>query len=41
MRETGGPGIVPDKKEFDYLYERKDTSIGRPRIQELIDRFLG
>jgi hypothetical protein len=41
VQKTGGPGIVPDKKEFDYLYERKDTSIGRPRIQELINRFLG
>jgi len=40
MSGLGGPGIVPDKKEFDYLYERKDTSIGRPRIQELIDTFL-
>lgn len=36
VQKTGGPGIVPDKKEFDYLYERKDA-----RIQELIDRFLG
>lgn len=41
MSGLGGPGIVPDKKEFDYLYERKDTSIGRPRIEELIDTFLG
>ena len=40
MNTLGGPGIVPDKKEFDYLYERKDTSIGQPRIQELIDTFL-
>ena len=41
VQKTGGPGIVPDKKEFDYLYERKDTSIGQPRIKELIDTFLG
>ena len=40
MNELQGPGIVPDKKEFDYLYERKDSSQGRSRIAELINTFL-
>jgi hypothetical protein len=36
VTELGGPGIVPDKKTFDVLYETND-----PRIQELKDTFLG
>jgi hypothetical protein len=35
MAEKNGPGIVPDKKRFDKLYETND-----PEIQILKDTFL-